>query len=79
MLEPFGCVWPADGLRPWAAEKEGGLKVLTILCVAQSGLTVLSPQMGLVSCPSHLHAQLIVSNASQNMQMQSASVGCSIT
>lgn len=52
---------------------KGGLKVLAILCAAQSGQTtgcVLSLQIGLVSCLSHLHAQLLVSNASRNMQMQ---------
>ena len=53
----FGCVWPEDWLSLGCGK--GGLKVLAILCAAQSGLTtgcVLSPQIGLVSRLSYLRA-----------------------
>lgn len=36
---------------------------------AQCAKCVQSPHTGLVSCLSHLHAQLIVPNASQNLQV----------
>jgi len=71
MREPCWCVWLAGGLFPCCGK--GELKVLVALCAAWSGLTtgcVLPPRIGLLSCLNHLHAQLVVSDTSQNMQMR---------
>lgn len=66
-LEPLGGVWPADRLCHWAVERGAEDSQWP-----KSGLTaqcVQSPQIGLVSCLSYLHAQLIVPYASQNFQV----------
>lgn len=75
-LEPLGHVWPPDGLCHWAVGRgaEGAQ-------CPRSGLTakcLRSPQIGLVPCLSYLHAQIIVPNASQNMQVV-MNLSCSIT
>lgn len=65
-----GASWACMACR-WAVALGCGKGAEGAQC-PRSGLTtkyVQSPQIGLVSCLSHLHAQLIVPNASQNMQM----------